>query len=74
MSSSCIYTAPPDCPVGTLRTTEIVPDDSRQMTRDQALHAALEALKALQVICRDYGDLELARVAMEARMALERAR
>jgi hypothetical protein len=42
------------------------------MTRDQALYAALEALRDLQKVCRDYGDLELARVAMEARMALER--
>lgn len=44
------------------------------MTRDEALQAALEALKALQRVCRDYCDLELARVASEARMALERAR
>lgn len=43
---------------------------SEQMTKQEALQAAITALQALQRVCADYDDLTTARVAMHAVMQL----
>lgn len=43
---------------------------SEQLTKDEALQAAIQALQNLQKVCADYDDLKTARVAMQAAMQL----
>jgi hypothetical protein len=44
------------------------------MTRDQQLETAIHELTVLQAVCGQYGDLETARIAMEAVRALHKRR
>jgi len=43
---------------------------SEQLTKDEALQAAIQALQNLQRVCADYDDLQTARVALQAVMQL----
>ena len=43
---------------------------SEQMTKQEAVQAAIQALQTLQKVCADYDDLATARVAMQAVMQL----
>ncbi len=44
------------------------------MTRDQQLEHVIHALTQLQILCGEYGDLETARIAMEAVRQLHKQR
>lgn len=44
------------------------------MTRDQQLETAIHELTVLQAVCGQYGDLETARIAMEAVRQLHKRR
>lgn len=44
------------------------------MTRDEQLEHVIHALTQLQVLCGEYGDLETARIAMEAVRQLHKRR
>lgn len=44
------------------------------MTRDEQLEHVIHELTQLQVLCGEYGDLETARIAMEAVRALHKRR
>ena len=44
------------------------------MTRDQQLETAIHELTVLQAVCGQYGDLDTARIAMEAVRALHKRR
>lgn len=44
------------------------------MTRDQQLETAIAELTQLQIVCSDYGDMETARIAMEAVRQLHKRR
>jgi hypothetical protein len=44
------------------------------VTRDQQLETAIHELTVLQAVCGQYGDLETARIAMEAVRALHKRR
>jgi len=43
---------------------------SEQMTKQEAVQAAIQALQNLQKVCADYDDLKTARVALQAVMQL----
>ena len=44
------------------------------MTRDEQLETTLHELTKLQIVCGEYGDLDTARIAMEALRKLHQRR
>lgn len=44
------------------------------MTRDQQLETCIHELTQLQIVCGQYGDIETARIAMDAVRALHKRR